>query len=187
VWTESETRAPAVNAWTASDVRRILIERRWLAAACDSDAEPTSISTEKWIAEAAAWLGPHSADRDALAKLLGFVFNYDARKILESAEAHAVLLRESARNVIRELGLEVLAGPAVDSARLAEIVAAVKRRSGASSRALFHPIRLVLAGRAGEGDLDRVILLLDTAAATPGLACVKTARERMLEFCAVLD
>jgi hypothetical protein len=187
VWTESELSAPAVNAWTASDVREILIERGWFAAAPDSDADPASISADAWIAEAAAWLGPHAADREALAKMLGLIFEYDARTILASAEAHAVLLREGARNVIRELGLEVLAGPAVGSMRLVEIVAAVKRRSGASSRALFHPIRLALAGRAGEGELDRVILLLDSAATTPGLARVKTARERMLEFCAGLD
>lgn len=164
-----------------------MIERGWLAAVSDSDADPASIVAGAWIAEAAALLGPHATDRDALAKLLGLIFEYDARKILASAEAHAVLLREGARDVIRELGLEVLAGPAVDSARFAEIVAAVKRRSGASSRALLHPIRLALAGRAGEGEVDRVILLLDSAAATQGLARVKTVRERMLEFCAVLD
>ncbi len=187
MWTESETRAPAVNVWTASDVREILTERGWFATVPDSDADPASIAADAWVAEAAAWLGPHAADREALTKLLGLVFEYDARKILESAEAHVVLLREGARSVIRELGLEVLGGPAVDSARFTEIVAAVKRRSGASSRALFHPIRLALAGRAGEGELDRVILLVDSAAVTPGLARVKTARERMLEFCAVLD
>jgi hypothetical protein len=186
VWTESELRAPAVNAWTASDVRKILIERGWLVALPDSDADPALIAADAWMAEAAAWLGPHAADREALTKLLCLIFEYDAHKTLASAEAHAVLLREGARNVIRELGLEVLAGPAVDSARFAEIVAAVKRGSGASSRALFHPIRLALAGRAGEGELDRVILLLDSAAATPALARVKTARERMLEFCVVL-
>jgi hypothetical protein len=51
---------------------------------------------------------------------------------------------------------------------------------------MFHPIRLALTGRAGEGDLDRVILLLD-AAARLDFAEVKGARQRMVEFCAVLD
>jgi hypothetical protein len=51
---------------------------------------------------------------------------------------------------------------------------------------LFHPIRLALAGRAGEGELDRVILLLDEAAGAFPLG-VKTARNRILEFCASLD
>jgi len=54
-------------------------------------------------------------------------------------------------------------------------------------RALFHPIRLALAGRAGEGELDRVILLLDEAASLSFAVPVKTARERILEFCSSLD
>jgi len=52
---------------------------------------------------------------------------------------------------------------------------------------LFHPIRLALAGRAGEGELDRVILLLDEAANASFAVRVKPARERILEFCAALD
>jgi len=35
--------------------------------------------------------------------------------------------------------------------------------------------------------LDRVIVLIDGAAAAPGLAPVKTIRARVLEFCAALD
>jgi hypothetical protein len=187
VWSERETREPAANAWTPSDVRAILIERGWFSAAPASSSAASSSPAESWIADAAAWLGPYAADRDALAELLSLVFRYDAREIVASPEAHAVLLRDSVRDAIRVLGNEVLAGPAVDSERFAEIVTAVKQRSGASGRPLFHAIRLALAGRAGEGELDRVILLLGTAAAGPGFAPVKTARQRMLEFCAVLD
>jgi hypothetical protein len=179
--TERDARAPAANPWAASDVREILIERGWLATF------PVSALAESWMARAAAWLGPFAADRSALSELLGLVFLYDARSIAGSADAHVVLLRQGSRDVIRALGLEVLAGPAVDSERFGEIVAAVRRRCGVSGRPLFHSIRLALAGRAGEGELDRVILLLDAAAATPDFAPVKTARERMLEFCAAND
>ena len=52
-------------------------------------------------------------------------------------------------------------------------------------RELFHPLRLALAGRAGEGELDRVILLID-AASEAGFA-VKTVRKRMVEFCSVME
>jgi hypothetical protein len=54
-------------------------------------------------------------------------------------------------------------------------------------RELFHPIRLALAGRAGEGELDRVILLLEEASSLPFAIPVKPARTRVLEFCAALD
>jgi hypothetical protein len=189
VRTERTTRAPVVNSWTASDVRAILIQYGWLADAVSSisAAETNSSPAESWIENAATWLGPHAANRGALAELLGLVFRYDAREIIASPEAHAVMLREGARDAIRALGLEVLVGPPVDSARFNEIFSAVRQRSGTSGRVLFYSIRLALAGRVGEGELDRVILLLATAAATPGFASAKTARERMIEFCAALD
>jgi len=54
-------------------------------------------------------------------------------------------------------------------------------------RELFHPIRLALAGRAGEGELDRVILLLDEAAGLAFTVQVKSTRARIIEFCSGLD
>lgn len=132
-------------------------------------------------------LGPHAADTDALAGLLSLIFQYDAQAILATPEAHAVLAREGAREVIRNLAHAVLEGAEADSDRFKEIVTALKEKTGRRGRELFHPLRLALAGRAGEGELDRVILLLDAAAKLPFPVPVKNVRERMLEFCAALD
>ena len=85
------------------------------------------------------------------------------------------------------LATEILTGGPVDSSRLKEIVAAIKARLAYSSREIFHPLRVALAGRVGGGELDRVVLLIDRAARTEGLAPVKTVRTRILEFCAALD
>jgi len=73
------------------------------------------------------------------------------------------------------------------SERFKEIVTVLKDAMELRGRELFHPIRLALAGRAGEGELDRVILLLDEAAALSFAAPVKSARVRILEFCSALD
>ena len=81
----------------------------------------------------------------------------------------------------------MLDAPALNSDRFKEIIAALEDTLGIGSRELFHPVRLALAGRAGEGALDRVILLLDSAAQLDFAVRVKSARERMLEFCAALD
>jgi hypothetical protein len=81
----------------------------------------------------------------------------------------------------------LLDGGALDSERFKEIITTMKEGSDLRSRDLFHPIRLALAGRAGDGELDRVILLIDEAAALPFAAAVKPARARILEFCAALD
>ena len=175
-----EGAAPA-NPFTAADVTAILRERRWLADT------PPSPELEAWLADAAALLGPHAADRDALAKLLNHIFAYDAQAILHAPESHIVLAREGAREVIRELAHAVLDGTEIDSDRFKEIVTALKERLPFRGRQLFHPIRLALAGRSGEGELDRVILLLDRAARLPFRTPVKGTRQRMLEFCAALE
>jgi hypothetical protein len=75
----------------------------------------------------------------------------------------------------------------VDSNRLKEIVSALKATLPYRTREIFLPLRVSLAGRAGEGELDRVILLLDRAAQIDSLAPVKSSRERILEFCSALD
>ena len=140
-----------------------------------------------WCEHAAAILGGHAADRAALSELLTLVFRYDADEILSKVESHAVLSRYAAREVIREVALLLLEGGALDSERFKEIVTKLKDGMELRGRELFHPIRLALAGRAGEGELDRVILLLDEAASLPFAVPVKSARTRILEFCSALD
>ena len=172
--------AVAVNPFTGGDVAGILVERGWAGG----DLSPQQLA---WCEHAVAILGPQAADRDALAELLGLVFHYDAGEILGQVENHAVLSRYAVRDVVRRLALLLLEGAPLDSERFKEIITALKDGLGLRGRELFHPIRLALAGRAGEGELDRVILLLDEAAGAGFAARVKTARERMLEFCAGLD
>lgn len=180
---EETSASPAVAAaspFTAGDVAAILHEREWLAG------EPTA-GQQAWCERAATLLGGHAADRAALAELLGLVFHYDAQELLRQVESHAVLARYAARDVLRELALLLLEEQALDSDRFKAIITALKEHLKLHGRELFHPIRLALAGRAGEGVLDRVILLLDPAAALGFTVPVKTARERLLEFCSALD
>jgi glutamyl/glutaminyl-tRNA synthetase len=177
---DPSTQGDKPNRFSSEEVETIVRERGWLSGERPAEARA-------WLEQAAALLGPQAADPAALAGLLGLIFQYDAAAILRSPEAHTVLAREGAREVIRELAHRVLEGAEVDSDRFKEIITALKEKTGRRGRELFHPIRLALAGRAGEGDLDRVILLLDAAAKRPFAAPVKGARQRMLEFCSALD
>ena len=188
---ESSAESPIVSVpqWTGAQVKRILREKGWLGEESPSSASPASAQApfDEWLERAAALLGPHSADPAALAALLQLIFRYDAAAVLRAAESQAVLTRTGAREVIRELANRVLEAGEIDSDRFKEIVDGIKAALPYRSRALFHPIRVALAGRAGEGELDRVILLLDGAAKLPFAALVKGTRQRMLEFCAALD
>ncbi len=107
--------------------------------------------------------------------------------ILARVDTHAVLSRYAARDVLRQLALLLLDGTPLTSDRFKEIITALKDGLDIRGRELFHPIRLALAGRAGEGELDRVILLLDEAAGLSFAAPVKPARQRILEFCSRID
>jgi hypothetical protein len=173
---------PLANSHTAADVEAILLERSWL----DASARVSERARE-WSARAAVLLGPQAADRAELAELLSLCFHYDAVEILRAPATHAVLAREGARTVIRELALETIGGRPVDSDRFRSLMEAIKERVPYRSRMLFHPIRLALTGRVGEGELDRVILLLDEGAGAEGLACIKGVRQRMLEFCRAFE
>ena len=176
----SDALVAAANPFIAADVLAILRERGWLAA------EP-SPEQHTWCERAASMLGGHASDRAALADLLDLVFQYDAREIISRVESHVVLSRYAARDVLRQVALLLLDEAPLTSERFKQIVRTLKDGMELRGRELFHPIRLALAGRAGEGELDRVILLLDEAAARSFAMPVKSARERVLEFCSALD
>jgi hypothetical protein len=176
----SDAPVTAANPFACADVLAILRERGWLAA------EPAAEQIA-WCEHAAAILGGHATDRAALAELLGLIFHYDAREIIARVESHVVLSRYAARDVLRQVALMLLDGAPLTSERFKEIVTALKEGMELRGRELFHPIRLALAGRAGEGELDRVILLLEEASSLPFAVPVKPARTRVLEFCAALD
>jgi hypothetical protein len=171
--------AVAANPFTSADILAILRERGWLTMA------PTP-EIDAWCGHAAAILGTQAADRAALMELLALVFNYDAQETLAKVETHEVLARYAARDVLRHLALLLLDGGPLNSERLKEIVTKLKEVLQLPGRELLYPLRLALAGRPGDGSLDRVILLLDEAAALPFAVPVKSARARILEFCAAL-
>jgi nondiscriminating glutamyl-tRNA synthetase len=174
----SQPAGERVNLFSGADIAAILKENRWL------NGEPSE-GQSAWCARAATLLGPQAPDYAALTGLLGLVFNYSARSILQTTEAHVVMSRYAARDVLRQLALLLLDGTELTMERFREVITQLKEGMDLRGRELFHPLRLALAGRNGEGELDRVILLLDEAAAA-GFA-VKTARERILEFCSALD
>ena len=171
---------PHPNPYTAADVLAILHESNWLTT------DPTPEQTA-WAGRAAQLLGHYAEDRAALANLLRPVFHYDAFEILQSPDAQAAISRLAAREVIRQLALLVLEEAPFTSERFKEVATYLKETCGVRSRDLFNPIRLALAGRTGEGELDRVILLLDEASVLPFSIPVKSVRTRILEFCSALD
>ena len=171
--------ASAEHNFSSADVLQILRDHNWLIS------DPSEAQAA-WCERAAALLGSKSSDLAALDSLLSLIFRYDAREILSSMDAHVVLSRYAARDVVRKLANMLLEPAQLTTERFNEIVDALKTELYIRGRELFHPLRLALAGRSGEGELDRVVLLLDDAAAANFPAPVKCARTRIIEFCSAL-
>jgi hypothetical protein len=173
--------APSIeNNFTAADVIQILRERNWHTSELTSEQSA-------WCEHAATLLGPKCADRAALESLLSLVFHYDAQEILSHTDSHAALSRYAARDALRQLASLLLDPVPLNSDRLREIVDIMKTNLDIRGRELFQTLRLSLTGRPGDGDLDRVILLLDEANAANFATPVKSARTRIIEFCSALD
>ena len=175
-----EPSTPLQNEFGAADIVAILRDHNW-------HADDLSSAQSAWCEEAAALLGPQSPDRSALQTLLTLIFHYDAKEILGQADSHAALSRYAARDALRHLASLLLDSPPLNSDRFRELIDTMKTRLDIRGRELFQTVRLSLAGRAGEGDLDRVILLLDGAAAANFSTPVKSARQRIIEFCSAMD
>lgn len=176
----SEPNPRAVNLFSAADVSQILVRQGWM----DVHGTPPQMD---WIEHATALLGPQASTYEQLHELLALVFRYDAVELFQRVETHTILSHQGARQIIRQLALLLLESGDLDSDRFKEIINALKARLVYRSRELFLPIRLALAGRAGSGELDRVILLLDFAARADFPVAVKGPRQRIIEFCAALD
>ncbi len=171
---------PRENLFSPADVRKILCERGWLSG--DASAEQLA-----FCERAAALLGPQAADANELAELLRLIFQYDAGMILQTVEAHAVLSRTGAREVVRQLALFLFDPVPFDSERFKEVVTLLKERLDFAEPRFVSSAAACAGWAFGEGELDRVVLLLDEAAAVPFAVPVKPARVRILEFCAAVD
>ncbi len=174
--------------FTVRDVQSIAARRGWLPPGdANESQDPDEVMRQAWMAEAAQLLGAQVSNAAALEALVERVFQYDAGEHLMRVENQAVMSREGARRVLRDLASLVLDSSEMNSDRYKQIVTALKERTGRRGQELFHPVRLALAGRAGEGEFDRVILLLDGAARLVWCVHVKSCRERILEFCAAFN
>jgi len=175
-----EPGAASENNFSSSDVIEILREHNWHTGelSCEQAA---------WCERAAALLAPQAADRLALENLLALIFHYDASEILAHADSHLVMSRYAARDALRQLASLLLDPVPLSTDRFREVVDKMKSSLDIRGRELFQTLRLSLAGCSGGGELDRVVLLLDEGAAAHFASPVKTARDRIIEFCSAMD
>jgi glutamyl/glutaminyl-tRNA synthetase len=138
---------------------------------------------EKIIPVAAA-----SVDRlEQIPARLAFLFDYSATRALEQPDIRAEAL--AARHVITGLAEELRqSGRLLDREAFRAAAARVRERSGQKGKALFHPIRLALAGESEGLELDIAVPAIEAGAAlqASGIRPILGAAERASAFASAL-
>jgi len=119
-----------------------------------------------------------------------FLFDYDAAQALRDPQLAAEIRADAARSVVGALAAELVAAPRLDREIFREVANRVKARTSQKGKALFHPIRVVLTGRADGPELDLAVPAIDRGAElTPdaGVPGILGNRERAAAFARALE
>jgi glutamyl-tRNA synthetase/nondiscriminating glutamyl-tRNA synthetase len=98
---------------------------------------------------------------------LSFLFDYDAAATLSVPAVLAEMREAGAQAVVAALAEELAAAPRLDRERFRAVANQVKARTGLKGRALFHPMRIALTGRAEGPELDLAVPAIDRGAELP--------------------
>ena len=121
---------------------------------------------------------------------LALLFDYDAARALAAAGIREEMSGAAARTVASALAEELAASPRLDRDRFRAVANQVKARTGQKAKALFHPIRIVLTGRADGPELDLAIPAIERGAEVPadaGVPRILGCRERAAAFVLALE
>jgi nondiscriminating glutamyl-tRNA synthetase len=153
------------------------------------DVQPSPIALE-FLASVMP-IASESVDRlDQVPPRLSVLFKYSAEAAIADDAVRAEMTADGAQAVARAFADELAAAPRLDRDKFRAAANAVKTRTGQKGRALFHPIRIVLTGRAEGPELDLVVPAIDRGAELPsdsGVPQVIGCRERAAAFVSALS
>jgi nondiscriminating glutamyl-tRNA synthetase len=132
-----------------------------------------------------------SVDRlDQIPGRLAFLFDYTPETALADQKVRQEMASEGRQAVVRALAEALALAPRLDRERFHAVAAGIKARTGQKGKALFHPIRIALTGRAEGPELDLAIPAIDRGAELPpdaGVPHVLGCRERAAAFVRALE
>jgi glutamyl-tRNA synthetase len=158
-----------------------------------NDARVRVTPDDQGLAFLASAMAMASASVDRLSDVparLAFLFDYDAVAALADEGVLEEMRGSGARAVAGALAEELASAPRLDRERFRAIAGQVKTRTGQKGRALFHPIRVALTGRAEGPELDLAVPAIDRGADLPesaGIPPILGCRERAAAFIAALQ
>jgi glutamyl/glutaminyl-tRNA synthetase len=120
---------------------------------------------------------------------LAFLFDFNVSDALSDPALRAEMQEAPARGVACALAARLAGAPRLDRERFRAIAGEVRAETGQKGRALFHPIRVALTGRAEGPELDLAVPAIDRGAAlseSAGLPVIVGCRERAAAFAEAL-
>ena len=147
---------------------------------------------ENGLAFLAFAIGMASTSVDRLNQVpprLAFLFDFSPERAIADGVIREELAHDAARGVVAALAEELATAPRLDRGTFREIANRVKARTGQKGKALFHPIRIALTGRADGPELDLAVPAIDRGAELPASAGIPTVignRERADAFARAL-
>ncbi len=149
---------------------------------------PNAVGLE-FLASAMA-MASASVDRlNQVPSRLALLFDFSPARALEDAHIREELAAVEARAVVSTLAGTLASAPRLDRDAFRAAANQVKAATGQKGKALFHPIRIVLTGRAEGPELDLAVPAIDRAAELPrdsGIPPVVGCRERAAAFAAAI-
>ncbi len=121
---------------------------------------------------------------------LALLFDYDADAALADEQLLSEMRGGEARSVVVALAEELASAPRLDREKFRAVANRVKARTSQKGKALFHPIRVVLTGRAEGPELDLAVPAIDLGAELPasaGIPKIIGNRERAAAFARALE
>lgn len=131
-------------------------------------------------------IASESVDRlDQVPARLSQLFTYSADAAMADETIRTEMAADGARGVARAFAAELASASRLDREKFRAAATAVKARTGQKGRALFHPIRIALTGRAEGPELDLLVPAIDRGAELPpdsGVPQIIGCRERAAAF-----
>jgi glutamyl-tRNA synthetase/nondiscriminating glutamyl-tRNA synthetase len=144
-------------------------------------------TAREWLGKVIALLAPSVDKLDELPGRAALIFNYDAKSALEIYENRELFHVEQSKNVARTFAALARSEAGLLSAeRFKAIMNEVKAKTGAKGKDLFHPVRVALTGSHSGPEFDKLIPIIEQGSILHLPTHVKSVRERLDEFEALL-
>jgi glutamyl-tRNA synthetase/nondiscriminating glutamyl-tRNA synthetase len=144
-------------------------------------------ATREWLMKVIALLAPSVDKLDELPGRAALIFNFDAKAALALDENREMFHVEQSKNVVKAFAKLVASeSQPLTPERFKATMNEVKAATGAKGKDLFHPVRVALTGSHSGPEFDKLIPIIEQGSTLHLPHHVKSVRERVQEFEALL-